>query len=110
MALEGIGGSVGLGSPIGIRQPEGIGPRAPEGAQRGDAKGGFAGALEKALEDLEGVQSVADNKSLALVTGQDVPVHEVMAAVTEAEIATQLTTAVAARAIQAYQEIWRMEI
>lgn len=108
MALEGIGGSVGLGSPIGIRQPEGIGPSAP--AQRGEAKGGFAGALEKALGDLEGVQSVADNKALALVTGQDVPVHEVMASVTEAEIATQLTTAVASKAIQAYQEIWRMEI
>jgi flagellar hook-basal body complex protein FliE len=33
-----------------------------------------------------------------------------MAAATEAEIAVQMTSAIAVKAIAAYQEIWRMEI
>lgn len=109
MALEGIGMS---GLSIGLRQPEGLGTKGEAGAV-GESRGAgktFAAALESALGEIEGAQATADEKSIALVTGQDVAVHDVMASVTEAEIAVQMTTAVAAKAIQAYQEIWRMEI
>lgn len=85
---------------------DGPGVEAPSKAR----EGGFAAALEKAAGELEAAHGVADQRSLDLVMGRDVAVHDVMAAVAEAEIATQMTTAVAVKAIQAYQEIWRMEI
>jgi len=106
MAIEAMIMSEGIASRQGVA-PSG-GPILAEGA--GGAGKSFESALASAVGELEGVQAVADQKSLALVTGQDVAVHDVMASVTEAEIAAQLTTAIAAKAIQAYQEIWRMEI
>jgi len=111
MAIEGLGGATGGLSSFGMRGSEGVGARpgaAPAGSE-GIGKT-FESALESALGELEATVAVADQKSIALVRGQDVAVHDVMASVTEAEIAVQLTTAVAAKAIQAYQEIWRMEI
>jgi|GEM_PF-3004215 len=84
-------------------------PSAP--ASSGEAGGSdFAKALEDAIGEIDATQRVADDKSMALVTGQEIPVHEVMAAVTEAELAVQMTTAVATKAIAAYQEIWRMDV
>jgi len=70
----------------------------------------FAAILEEAVGGVEKSQQVADDKAIAMVSGQDIPIHEVMVAATEAELAVQLTTAVAAKAIAAYQEIWRMEV
>lgn len=101
-AADRSGAASGLGRPGEV----GKGPAGVGGAR----ETGFAGVLDKALGELEASHAVARDKTLALVTGQDVAVHDVMAAVTEAGIATQLTTAVAVKAITAYQEIWRMEI
>lgn len=76
-----------------------------------DAKGGgFAGVLAKALDGVNAVHNTADTRAMDMVQGKDVPIHDVMAAVSEAEIAVQLTTAIAAKAIAAYQEIWRMDV
>jgi|JI10StandDraft_1071094.scaffolds.fasta_scaffold1116102_2 flagellar hook-basal body complex protein FliE len=85
-------------------------PEAPAGGATSVKEVGFADALEKAAGELEAAHGIADQRSLDLIMGRDVAVHDVMAAVAEAEIATQMTTAVAVKAIQAYQEIWRMEI
>ncbi|MBL8783505.1 MAG: flagellar hook-basal body complex protein FliE [Deltaproteobacteria bacterium] len=100
-----------------MTRPEVGGPTGSSGAGGAGAiegKGGlgqsFEAALSSAVGELQGTQAVADAKSMALMRGEDIAVHDVMASVTEAEIAVQLTTAVAAKAIQAYQEIWRMEI
>lgn len=101
--IEGLGGAGAQalrGATMG-QMPAGV-PGA------GDA--GFEDALDNALSAVNGAQANAGAKTMALVTGQDVPLHEVMAAVTEAELAVQLTTAIATKAIQAYQEIWRMEV
>ncbi|MCC6620533.1 MAG: flagellar hook-basal body complex protein FliE [Deltaproteobacteria bacterium] len=88
--------------PIGV----GGGVGAPSGADQPD----FGQALERALGRVADAQATADGKAMAFLTGQDMPIHEVMIAVTEAELAVQMTTAVAAKAIAAYQEIWRMDI
>lgn len=102
------GGAFGVGLDA-LRGPEGTSAGGSSGV--GSVKeGSFAGFLQKAVGDLEASKAIADKKSLDLVMGHDVAVHDVMAAVTEAEIAVQMTAAVAVKAIQAYQEIWRMEI
>jgi len=82
-------------------------PLGPGEAQPG---GDFATTLRRAVQGVNAVQQTADAKAMAMVQGEDVPIHEVMIAVTEAEMSVQLTTAVASKAIQAYQEIWRMDV
>ncbi len=108
MAIEGLSGLMRNG----IRGVEGTtAPKATEGV--GDAaghEGGFSNVLSKAVGELEASYANAEGQSMSLITGQQVEVHDVMAAVTEAEIAVQMTSAIAVKAIAAYQEIWRMEI
>ena len=113
-AIDGVLGGLRAGAAGQAERP--VGPRAPGAAAGGGAGAvrpsgrGFAEVLEEAVAGVEGKQRVADDKAIALVSGQDVPIHEVMVAATEAELAVQMTTAVAAKAIAAYQEIWRMEV
>jgi len=105
-------GALGI-RPDALKGPEGTPPTGGStgvGSVPATREGSFANLLDRAVGELEASLSVADKKSLDLVMGQDVAVHDVMAAVTEAEIAVQMTSAVAVKAIQAYQEIWRMEI
>ena len=116
MAIESMTGLAGQAAES-MRGARVTRPEAGPGIAGGGAlegKGGvgqsFEAALSSAVGELQGAQAVADAKSMALMRGDDIAVHDVMASVTEAEIAVQLTTAVAAKAIQAYQEIWRMEI
>lgn len=85
------------------------GAASPDGAAPADGAD-FATTLERALDGVSGSQRAADGKALALVGGEDVAVHDVMATLTEAELQVQLTTAVAAKAIAVYQEIWRMDV
>lgn len=91
----------------GIGAPGSLGGVQPGGEVSGPD---FGDALERALGRVGEAQATADTKTMALLTGQDMPIHEVMIAVTEAELAVQMTTAIATKAIQAYQEIWRMEV
>jgi flagellar hook-basal body complex protein FliE len=111
MAIEGLGGMMrGLETQSGVRgvsDPSGL-----NGVGEGQAssEGGFANVLSKAVGELEATYANAEGQAMNLVTGQQVAVHEVMAAATEAEIAVQMTSAIAVKAIAAYQEIWRMEI
>ena len=93
----GMGGAGGIGTPLVPGTPSN---EAPD----------FGDALERALGRVQAAQSTADTKTMALLTGEDIPVHDVMIAVTEAELAVQMTTAIATKAIQAYQEIWRMDV
>jgi len=115
VAIDGLtaalrGGQMSQGEARGIGAPGA--PGAPRSPSSGTATGGsdFAKALEDAIGEVDDKQRVADSKSMALIRGEDIPIHDVMVAVTDAELAVQMTTAVAAKAIAAYQEIWRMEV
>ena len=75
----------------------------------GDSSG-FATALKSAIDEVNTIQQTADTTVENFVEGQEVPVHEVMVRLTEADIAMKLMTAVTTKAIQAYQAISRMQI
>lgn len=94
--LGGVGAPLGQGT--GIAPP--TDPKAPD----------FGTVLERALQGVGQAQGTADAKTMAFLQGDDIPIHDVMVAVTEAEIAVQATTAIAQKAIAAYQEIWRMDV
>lgn len=67
---------------------------------------GFAGALDAVAR--AGAQ--ADQLGTQVATGQLQDVHEFMAASSKAQLAVELTVAVRNRAVEAYQEIMRMQV
>jgi len=93
-----------IGQTQDLRQP------ADGGASKNPAADGFAEALETALNEVNETQLASDEKVESFLQGKDVPVHEVMVRLTEADMAMKLMTAVTTKAIQAYQEIARMQI
>jgi flagellar hook-basal body complex protein FliE len=93
-----------------IGRIQGVG--APLQTQMGktEATGsGFADMLGKALNQLQSVTDEADAKVQALATGQDVELHDVMLALEAESMAMSLATTVRNKAVEAYQEIFRMQ-
>ncbi|HMO55338.1 MAG TPA: flagellar hook-basal body complex protein FliE [Tepidiformaceae bacterium] len=71
---------------------------------------GFADLLGRAIGELQQISDNADQKVTALATGQDVELHEVMLAIEAESIAISLATQVRNKAVEAYQEVFRMQI
>ena len=95
MSIEAIPAIAGLGSApsLGV-----AGPNAD-----------FAGKLSAGLETLQRMQTNADNLAVQAATGQLTDVHDYIIAATEASLATQLTVAVRNKALDAFNEIMRMQ-
>ena len=72
--------------------------------------GGFSNLLSNALNSFESTQSNADQMAQMAATGQLTNVHDLTIATTEAELATQLTTAVRDRAVAAFNSIMSMPV
>ncbi|MGE0599017.1 MAG: flagellar hook-basal body complex protein FliE [Dehalococcoidia bacterium] len=71
---------------------------------------GFADLLGKAVSQLQSVTDNADAKVNAMATGQDVNLSDVMLAVETESIAMSLATTVRNKAVEAYQEVFRMQM
>jgi flagellar hook-basal body complex protein FliE len=71
---------------------------------------GFADLLGKAIGQLQSVSDNADAKVNAMATGQDVELHDVMLAVETESIAMSLATTIRNKAVEAYQEVFRMQM
>jgi flagellar hook-basal body complex protein FliE len=69
----------------------------------------FAGTLQMGLDKLQGVQTKADNLAVQAATGSLTDVHDYMIAASEAQLTTQLTVAVRDKALNAFNEIMRMQ-
>ncbi|WP_432484526.1 flagellar hook-basal body complex protein FliE [Kineococcus esterisolvens] len=77
----------------------------------GDASGtDFESLLAGGLDKLQAVQSNADDLAVRAATGDLTNVHDYMIASSEAQLATQLTVAVRDKAVEAFNEIMRMQI
>lgn len=85
-------------------------PLAQTGAKTAAPAAGFADLLGRALGQLQAISDTADQKVNALATGQDVELHDVMLAVEAESLAISLATQVRTKAVEAYQEIFRMQI
>ena len=71
---------------------------------------GFGEAMGKAIDSLNGAQANADKLAVTAATGDLNDVHDYMIAATEASIATELTVAVRNKAVEAFNEVMRMQI
>ena len=78
---------------------------APQAASGED----FASKLAEGLEHVQGLQNRTNDMSVQAATGSLTDVHDYMIASAESGIATSLTVAVRNKAVEAFQEIMRMQ-
>lgn len=70
----------------------------------------FANTLKDAIENLNELQNESDRMTNALATGQVKDLHNVMITAQKASITLETTVRVQQKAIDAYNEIMRMQI
>jgi flagellar hook-basal body complex protein FliE len=75
-----------------------------------EVDGPFARAVNKFLSESSAKQAAADQAILNLATGKTENIHEVMLAVTKADLTFRTVLQVRNRLIEAYQEISRMSV
>lgn len=71
---------------------------------------GFGDSVGAALEGLGAAEARADAAALAGATGDLSSVSDYMVAATEAQLTTEVTVAVRNRAIEAFNDIMRMQV
>lgn len=70
----------------------------------------FKDKLIEAINKVNQTEKIADAKTIALAKGEDVDLHDVMISAQKASIAIETTVQVQRRAVDAYNEIMRMQI
>jgi flagellar hook-basal body complex protein FliE len=97
----------------GIVPPQHI--AAPQGADAATGAGAAGGAdfgdkLASSLDQLGSAQKAVDQSSQLAASGDVTSIETHMAAMTEVQLATQLTVAVRNRAVESFNEIMRMQL
>lgn len=96
-SVGGLGGAGGVGG-------------AGAGAGGNVAAGGFGKALQGAIDGLSNSLAEAGSQSQKLVTGEAQDVAQVTMAVERAVLELQLASQVRNKAVEAYQELFRMQV
>jgi flagellar hook-basal body complex protein FliE len=96
--------------PIGpIVGPTGITPIKTDFAPQAASGEDFASKLSEGLQSMQDMQTRTNDLSTQAATGSLSDVHDYMIASAESGIATSLTVAVRNKAVEAFQEIMRMQ-
>ena len=96
--MTGIGG---IGSRLGAGE-------APAASGRGGE--GFAAALREAVDQVSALHQQSQAEVRRLLTGESEDLHRTLLAVQRAELAFEMMLEVRNKAVQAYQEIMRMQV
>ena len=112
--IEAIGGFTPL-TPVtrrtgGAEAASGVKPLVESAGVSGAGGAEFGDMLSQGLQNLEGLHDRADQLAVQAATGDLQSLHDYTITATEASVATQLTTAVRNKAVEAFQEIMRMSI
>lgn len=101
-------------APVGAALPslpvQPVQPVQPNAAAASVDSAGFGDMLAKAVDSLSAAQSKADNLAVQAATGELTDIHDYTIAATEAGLATELTVAVRNKAVEAFNEIMRMQV
>lgn len=92
-----IGGIGGLGSAGGASRSAAPAP-------------GFGERIADGLQQVDQLQQQADTAIEDVATGGDTSVHELMVATSKAQLGVEVLAHVRDRAVEAYQEIMRMQV
>jgi flagellar hook-basal body complex protein FliE len=70
----------------------------------------FGDMLNQYIQQADDTVKDFENKSVSLAKGDNIDLHEVTIAAQKAAIAVQLTTEIRDKAVEAYQEMMRMQV
>lgn len=84
-------------------------PTTDHAAPVAGASDGFGDKVVGAMQELQALHGTADSLAIQAATGDLADVHEYTIAATQAELATQLTVAVRDKAVEAFNDIMRMQ-
>jgi flagellar hook-basal body complex protein FliE len=87
-----------------------IGPAAGATAPGAAPAAGFGEALGRGLEQVSALENNAEALIQDVATGGDTKIHEVMAATSQASLATDLLVQVRDRALESYHEVMRLQL
>jgi flagellar hook-basal body complex protein FliE len=73
------------------------------------SKGSFADALKDGMQQVNKNLVESDQKTMDLASGKSTNIHETMIALSQAELGFQLMTQIRNKALEAYQEVMRMQ-
>ncbi|OZU90324.1 flagellar hook-basal body complex protein FliE [Virgibacillus indicus] len=76
----------------------------------GEAQADFADTLKSAIDSVNNAQVASDNKTEALAAGKIDDLHDVMITAQKASITLETTVQIQRKAIDAYNEIMRMQV
>lgn len=108
--VAGVTGVSGPGALSGVLAAAGAAATTPSTAGAGAADAGsFAATLTRSLENVQAMQGSADKLAVQAASGDLTNVHDYMIAATEAKLATELTVTVRNKAVEAFNEIMRMQ-
>ena len=99
--------AVGVGANTGITGATGVG--TPSGTTS-TSGGDFASVLSSSLDQLQATQSHADQLAQQAATGDLKDVSDYMIASNEATLATQMVVTIKNQAVNAFNEIMRMQV
>lgn len=97
-----VGAFSGISLPAPVDTTLTAGVSAPGGAD-------FTGAMEQGLQSLQETQTRADHLGVQAATGDLTDVHNFMIASTQAQLATDLTVTMRNKALEAFNDIMRMQ-
>lgn len=87
-----------------------VGTSATQRAGSPGSAADFGSLMVKGLDHLEQVQDKSDKLAVKAATGDLTSIHDYTIAATEASVTTQLTVAVRNKAVEAFNEIMRMQV
>lgn len=86
------------------------GINSTQAATPAKAAEGFGDTISSALEAVSGAEFAADTIAQDIATGGEASVQELMTSMTKAQLSVDLLVQVRNKAVEAYQEIMRMQI
>ena len=95
------------GAGISARPTAGLSAALDPGGKAGDPS--FADTLKRALGEVTELQDTAQDSISAFLRGDDVELHDVMAAAEEAGIAVEMLIEVRNRLVEAYRTLTNMQ-
>lgn len=105
MEINGINSGAGLSK---VFPANGAG--GTSGTNAVSSSSGSGNFLKELVGKVNDLQTQADSKIKNMVTGESKELHEVMIAVEKAGISFQFLTQVRNKAVEAYQEVMRMQV
>ncbi|MBP1968105.1 flagellar hook-basal body complex protein FliE [Virgibacillus natechei] len=85
-------------------------PESANTISPGDAQNNFANTLKSAIDGVNEAQIASDEKTEALAQGNIDDLHDVMITAQKASLTLETTVQVQGKAIDAYNEIMRMQV